>query len=71
MRRNVIDCESAQTYCREPPRCLPRSTGTLSWKRDAAYGPAAVPSKRLEIIREVLDWLYRYLRPVQSSAPAR
>jgi pimeloyl-ACP methyl ester carboxylesterase len=27
-----------------------------------------IPSNRLEIIREVLDWLDRYLGPVQSSA---
>jgi hypothetical protein len=40
-------------------------------KRLARLEDGHIPSNRLEIIREVLDWLDRYLGPVQSSAPAR
>jgi hypothetical protein len=38
-------------------------------KRLARLEGGHIPTNRLEIIREVLDWLDRWLGPVQRAAP--
>lgn len=38
-------------------------------KRHARLAGGHIPSSRVEIIREVLDWLDRYLGPVQKGTP--